>query len=131
MTKTLERVGITILGLALLGLLAYMVIPTYQAFGGSPANLAAATSSTYLISASSTAGFFTTAHPSCVNRKIGTASTTLMISFNGSTTPTIIVGHFQAASTTVSYPAEDHGCGQWSVLGASGVGSFTVTEFYQ
>ena len=47
----------------------------------------------------------------CVSRVISTASTSLMLSFSTTFTPTATVGHYQAASTTVSYDNANFGCG--------------------
>ena|SRR3990167_8742528 len=127
--RIVERVGLTLLGLALIGLTAYWLsLTAFQAGASSPGNLPSSTSTQTQISASSTAGYMTNRNSGCVNRVISTASTTIMIGF-ASSTPSAVSGHWQAASTTVAYPAEDFGCGLWWVYGFS-VGTITITEFY-
>lgn len=67
----------------------------------------------------------------CTSRVVGTAGQAVMLTFgdpvNGdvsSTTLTSMVGHWQGASTTVSYDAGIYGCGRWS---AFGIASTTIT----
>lgn len=47
---------------------------------------------------------------SCASRTIGTAGQGIMLAFDGVMTPGAAVGFWQAASTTVTYPASETGC---------------------
>lgn len=65
----------------------------------------------------------------CTNRVIGTASTTLMVSFGG-VTPSALVGHWQNSSTTSAYENGTYGCGPITVW-ANASSTVTVTTFAQ
>ena len=126
MTKTLERVGITILGLALLGLLAYMVIPLFT-YGSAPSGLPAGNASSSPIAVA--AGSVTTpvaTSTTCAARVVATASTTVMVQVGGDG-PTASSGYFQAASTTAIYDGGIYGCGAVKIYPFS-TGAITVTE---
>lgn len=98
------------------------------AFGGAPPGLPAATSTVEsLINVSNTVATAFEASTNCASRVIGTASTSVILSF-GSTTPSQLLGYPQGASTTVVYDAGLYGCGQWRVYG-NAIGSINVTEF--
>lgn len=71
----------------------------------------------------------------CTSRVVGTAGQAVMLTFgdpvNGdvsSTTLTSMVGHWQGASTTVSYDAEIYGCGRWSAFGVAASTTITTSE---
>jgi hypothetical protein len=73
---------------------------------------------------------------SCKARVISTRENTMYIIFgdptNGnlsSTTLTAGTGHFQAASTTVTYDAGIYGCGRWWAIGTVGSTTVTLSEF--
>lgn len=104
----------------------YIAYTTLYTEAGNPGNLPALTSTSSVISLLA-AGDGTTAHvlfepqPNCSARIVSTGFHNIMLAFeadrdptnNGisSTTLTLAVGHWQAASTTEKYPAEDFGCG--------------------
>lgn len=73
---------------------------------------------------------------SCKSRIISTQGVSaIMISFKdivssgivGSTTVSGTIGHLQAASTTVVYPADEFGCGTWNAFGFAST-TITTTE---
>lgn len=65
----------------------------------------------------------------CASRVITTFSN-LYLSFDDDTTPTGVTrGHYQAASTTVAYDAEQYGCGAIQAITTS-TSTVTVTEFH-
>ena len=95
----------------LVALLAIKQIPELS-FGGATPGLYSTVSSsseTRIGSTSAETIFHTTFD--CTARVISTTGRAIMLSF-GSTTPTAVVGHVQAASTTVAYDSEIYGCGQ-------------------
>ena len=111
---------------------------TMANLGGSPGNLPSdlATTSTAELGTKSVEVVFATSSRGafCSSRVITTYVDPILLQFSpgvnksnyGSTSLQLGFGHLQAASTTVSYPAEDYGCGAW--IGASvGVGSTTIT----
>jgi hypothetical protein len=61
----------------------------------------------------------------CAARIISTAGSAIMLSFDSNMTPSASVGITQAASTTVSYPADVYGCGPVTAYGYS---STTVSK---
>ena len=74
---------------------------------------------------------------SCKSRTVTAPGTSaIMIAFDGipaagnvsSTSVSATVGHLQAASTTVTYDAEQYGCSQWHVW-AWATTTLTVSEF--
>lgn len=122
--QKLERVGIFLIGLALLIVLAYWVFSTLpQAQGGSPPGTSPASTSllTYYngdVSASGTVGIMYEAKRDCNSRIISTASSSIKIGMS-STTPSALSGVLQLASTTVAYDSSIYGCGMWRVYGYS------------
>lgn len=66
----------------------------------------------------------------CTSRVISTASTSVMLSFISSLTPTAVYGHPQAASTTVAYDNATYGCGAITAW-ASASSTVTVGTFIQ
>lgn len=62
----------------------------------------------------------------CASRVVSTlGGSAIMLSFDPDITPAAGVGHVQAASTTVAYPADTYGCG---AVQAYGFASSTVTR---
>ena len=119
MEKTLNKSEISlwvVLGLLtiLAGIEAVSRFP--NAFGSAPSGLPAnlATSSTISVGSSTVVTLFST-DLFCASRIITTQLQPMFISF-GSTTPSNIAGHYQAASTTVAYDSGLYGCGQWRAV---------------
>lgn len=73
------------------------------------------------VSASSTVGIMFQAIPNCLARIVTTASGTIRIGMT-STTPSAVIGVFQAASSSVIYDSDQYGCGTWTVFGYSPIG---------
>lgn len=67
----------------------------------------------------------------CTARIISTGANPIMLSFSSVLAPAAQVGHYQAASTTVSYDNAVYGCGQVSAYGYSASTSITVTGLTQ
>lgn len=114
--NTIYRVGLTLLAIALIGLLTYWVslqIPlTFSsAPSGLPAQNLPATSTVLTLSADTATTLFE-ARRSCNARSISTGAQNLKISFS-STTPNSFIGSVQLSSTTVAYDSGLYGCGQW------------------
>lgn len=66
----------------------------------------------------------------CSARIITTYANPIMLTFSDriAQTPTATFGHLQAASTTVTYPAENYGCGLFKVYGYTANTAITVSE---
>lgn len=79
-----------------------------------------ATSSNPILAANTATVLISTS--TCNARIISTASTTLMLTFRDTDTPTGTFGVFQAASTTVAYDSGQYGCGQ--VKGYANAGGY-------
>ena len=60
----------------------------------------------------------------CAGRVVSTAGQSIMLSFNSGVTPANLVGHYQAASSTVAYDSGIYGCGDVVVYGPA---SSTIT----
>ena len=105
--------------------------------GGSPGNLPAdtATTSTVAVGPASIVVLFpgTPIARGCTSRAITTFGQPIFIQFDNTATSALTnsQGHWQAASTTVSYPAEDYGCNDWIVKDAGGTAStsLVITEY--
>lgn len=68
------------------------------------------------------------ARSDCGSRNITTSSSSIMLSFNSDLlTPSLSAGHWQAASTTKEYDAEQWGCQQVTVYGIAST-SVTLSE---
>lgn len=128
MTNRLERVGIILLGFALVGLLAYWVFSTsFTAYGSAPSGLPAgrASSSQIAVTAGTVAVPVATSSV-CAARIISTASTSIMVSI-GEAFPSATLGYWQNASTTEKYDGGLYGCGAVKIYPFS-TGAITVTE---
>ena len=121
MDQALKTILISLAGV--LAALTLFLVTKYEvsgpALGGVTPGLSAGTTTVELIrNVTATASTIFEARRECASRIINTASTTLMISF-GSSSPTAIVGHWQAASTSVAYDGAIYGCGQWRAIAVS------------
>lgn len=65
---------------------------------------------------------------SCSSRIISTVAQPIMLSFHTDITPTALIGHLQAASTTVAYPSDDYGCGTVKAYGFNASSTLTISE---
>ena len=74
-----------------------------------------------------------TATSTCSARTITTKASPILLSFYDQSTdfPTVSQGHIQAASTTVSYQAEEYGCGRWRARTVDGLGTFITLSEHQ
>lgn len=63
----------------------------------------------------------------CMNRVISTRGAAIMVGFTATSSATR--GMYQAASTTVSYPASQFGCGYVNVFGILATTTIDATEF--
>lgn len=64
----------------------------------------------------------------CSSRVISTVAQPIMLSFHTDITPTALIGHLQAASTTVAYPSDDFGCGIVKAYGHNASTTITISE---
>ena len=133
MTKTLlaTLVGLTAILASLVALLAVKQIPEVSLGAAQPGIFSASNTVAFISVGSTSAVTVFEANGGCLARVISTASSTLMLSF-GSSTPTAVRGHWQAASTTATYDSSIFGCGQWQTVSYAPVASSTITviEFY-
>ena|SRR3990167_3975518 len=123
----LEKVGLVLLGVALMGLLTWWAFSILPVFGSAPSGLPASNASSSPIAVA--AGTVTTpvaTSTTCAARVVATASTTIMVQVGGDG-PTASAGYFQAASTTVIYDGGIYGCGALKVFPFS-TGAITVME---
>ena len=122
MKKMLERVGLVLLGVALVGLLAWWAPSTIpKSLGSSPQGtqtLYATSSVLTLVQAVPLTMF---ASSSCTARLVTTIAQpiTIRMSDNNQFSWGSNLGIFQAASTTVLYDAQSYGCGLWTGFGAN------------
>ena len=124
MTITLKNTLVVMAILSLIAMTAIYFASTFLAEAGNPGNLPvnAATSSRILLAGAGVTPYVI-AEPSsgCSARIVSTGFHNVLLAFEGdrdpsvngiaSTTLTLAIGHWQAASTTVAYPAENYGCG--------------------
>lgn len=71
-----------------------------------------------------------TAVSNCTSRIIGTASSSLMLSFSSSIAPTSTIGYWQSSSSTVSYDNAVYGCGAITAYSPAS-STITVTQLTQ
>lgn len=81
----------------------------------------------------STTIFSASSDDSCKSRIITTGATPVRLSFGevtgfGSTTLSVTVGHYQAASTTIAYDSGLYGCGWWTGRAIGATTTVIVTE---
>lgn len=75
------------------------------------------------------------ARSDCTSRKITTYANPIMITFATSTDlasqviASGVLGHLQAASTTIDYDSGLNGCGLWQAFGYTASTTITVSEF--
>ena len=103
-----------------------------QNVGGAPAGLYStlATTSTIAVGIANNQTLFT-ANKQCTSRIISTVAKAIMLNFGlvGNATSTGVVGHLQAASTTIAYDAEIYGCGAVTAYGFDATTTITTSEF--
>ena len=113
--------------LAYLGVLSFRV--GSLELGGTPGIFPAdyASSTQFLLPTTGATTQITSTTTACSARIITTGASGVGLTFNSNVLDFNSIGHWQAASTTVSYPAENYGCG---VMRARTVASSTllVTE---
>lgn len=114
-----------------LGLVLFFLHP---AKAGTPNSMARiATTSAIAVGPQVINTLFTTPTPvggiqnMCAARIVSTQAQPIMLSFTSSMTPSGTLGFWQAASTTVSYPSDQYGCGQVTAYGYAS-SSVTVEE---
>jgi len=124
------RIIIASLAVILVGLAALMVNlqapgPTLGFQQGLDAIVATTSNPTI-----TTTGVTLFATSSCSGRTITTVASPIMLTFSDriNQTPTGLFGHLQAASTTITYPAEQYGCGLFKAFGFVS-SAITVTEY--
>ena len=121
---------ISIMMVLFIGLLASLVISANKNADAAVTNTAiaylATTTSSVSVGPATTTSIFVVKY-NCANRVISTKGQGIMIGFQSSSTQN--VGFWQAASTTVSYPSNQYGCGAWNAFGLVASTSITIAEF--
>lgn len=129
--KNLKAI-ILALGIFIIALVGILTSQDKVVVGGAPAGLAStmATSSTISVGPQAVTALYTS-NTYCTSRVISTVAQPIMLSFNAmsSTTVSGVSGHYQAASTTVSYDSGEYGCGLMSAYGFNASTTITKSEF--
>lgn len=128
---TLSKNILIIFGLLVLAGVVFIALQSNLAIGESFTGTA-----TNVVSATSTAVGPDTVvtlfaiNGSCDTRIITTNNDAIHLSFRTITgfAPTSVVGHYQAASTTVAYDSGLYGCGLVTALGLTASGTVTISE---
>lgn len=89
-----------------------------------------ATTSTIAVGPNGVTTLFATSS-ACSSRLVSTLGKAIMLSFTGLLTPTALIGHVQAASTTISYSNDTYGCGAITAFGFDASTTITLTAFSQ
>ena len=87
-----------------------------------------ATSSTIVVGTQQNKTLFTNKNI-CSSRVISTTGQAIMLSFHSDISPTSMIGHYQAASTSVAYDSDVYGCGAVSAFGNVASTTITTSEF--
>ena len=87
-----------------------------------------ATSSTIVVGTQQNKTLFTSKNI-CSSRVISTTGQAIMLSFHSDISPTSMIGHYQAASTSVAYDSDVYGCGAVSAFGNVASTTITTSEF--
>lgn len=132
---TTNNIILSTLAIAIVFLAGVLLLkPFYQAFGEgwTPVHIQTATSTTVGVTAPVTL-FADETSPTCHNRVVST-NHDIRLSFDevtghGSSTLSATVGHFQAASTSISYDSALFGCGQMTALAVSATTTATISSF--
>lgn len=101
-------------------------IPVFGAVTNTSIAYLATTTQSLLVGPATTTTAFAT-RLNCASRIISTKGQAIMIGFQSSSTQTI--GFWQSASTTVSYPSNQFGCGSWNITGLVASTTITTAEF--
>ena len=121
---------------ALYGLTVALILVIVYLFGASATQIQAGAMPglTTNVASTSAYSFGTTAvslmaTSSCVTRIISTQASPIMLTFSdwSGQTPTALIGHIQAASTTIVYDADKYGCGLFKAYGFT-TATTTVSE---
>jgi len=138
MTNTIKNCSpiiMLVLGFILAVVLALFYRGANPVLGDSPGSLPTTVSSTSVFSISTSVygnPLFGTS--TCSARMIATGSSTIRTIFGSRTEqgrrPTYSQGFIQAASSTVTYPAENFGCGPVFIIGLDSVSAVTAVEMY-
>lgn len=117
MHEALKFIGITAALFAASLALALFILTTQQVQGSAPSGLYATVASSTQRNVSGTASMLMATTSNCAARVVTTASSSVMLTFSDhfGQTPSAILGHWQAASTTVAYDAGIYGCDRFSV----------------
>lgn len=123
--KKLQIIGLLVIGLVVVVLIGFRDLKVNaEAPSGLPATVA--TSSPLLVTTTAKVAFATS---SCATRIITTAGFPVRMTFSDyiAQTPTLAIGHWQSASTTVSYDSGEYGCGKVKVW-SQGTQTIWITE---
>jgi len=128
LSKThLALIGILVAGLALGYVALQANFASGEAFTGQAANVVSATSTT--VGPDTVVTLFEI-NAQCDSRIVTTNQDAINISFRTITgfTPTALIGHYQAASTTVAYNSGLYGCGKMTAQGLTASSTVTISE---
>ena len=117
MQEVLKFIGIAAAIFTASFALALFMLTTQPVQGSAPSGLYATVASSTQRNASATASMLMATTSNCAARVVTTASSSVMLTFSDhfGQTPSAILGHWQAASTTEVYDAGLYGCGRFSV----------------
>ena len=123
----LEKVGLVLLGVALMGLLTWWAFSILPVYGSAPSGLPASNASSSKIAvAGGTVTVPIATSTTCSARVISTASTTINVQVGGDE-PSAVLGHFVAASSTLVLDGGQYGCGAVKIFPFS-TGAITAVE---
>lgn len=113
-----ETQYVTIIVLFILGIVFFGWQNIKPAFGSAPSGLAATVgTSTQFTLLAGTAGTLV-ATSSCSSRVVSTQNSGILLTFDDRYIPTLGVGFWQGASTSVAYDSGLYGCGQMKAISA-------------
>lgn len=128
---TIKNIYIVLSALTLLGAAVFIAFQAQQSFGesftGTATNVVSATSTA--VGPDTVVTLFSV-NALCDNRIVTTKDEAIRLSFRtiDGFAATNVVGHLQAASTTVAYDSGLYGCGAMTAIGLAASSTITISE---
>jgi hypothetical protein len=127
--KTLKTIFAIFGLLVLVAFISWFVTTAKFSSASAPSGLKAtvATTTKYVVGTTASKPFATS---TCSARIITTVEKPIMIMFTDKKgeSPTAVLGHYQAASTTIAYDSGIYGCDAWRIYGHDANSTITLTE---